>query len=348
MAPPSPAIAAAARQTLRVLVATAATYVAYRLLHLQQGYWAVLTVMIVMQGSLGGTLGAAGDRMLGTLIGALLGGIGAAAHDGSALGIGLALLLVTAVGAFVAALRPQLRIAPVTAAIMLLSAPAGLSVGRFVIDRILEIGLGGAIAVITMLLVLPARSHGVAIGRIAGLLEAVAAMLEHLAEAASGRGAAPDHLAHAALRAQLGQIEAAISDAARERASLLSRRAMPPAVPRTLWRIRNDLVPISRALARPLPDAARAPLAGPMAALLGAQAALARACAVALRETRRVERPDAAPRRRFTEAFDAFRRDEAGQAIDVDGAGRLFGLAFAAEELAQDLDDLAGRIDEMR
>ncbi len=50
------------RQTLRVTIATGAAYVAYKSLGLQQGYWAVFTVIIVMQGSIGGTLGAATER----------------------------------------------------------------------------------------------------------------------------------------------------------------------------------------------------------------------------------------------------------------------------------------------
>ncbi len=55
------------RQVVRVTVAVAAAYAAYKILDLQQGYWAVFTVLIVMQGSIGGTLGAATDRMIGPI-----------------------------------------------------------------------------------------------------------------------------------------------------------------------------------------------------------------------------------------------------------------------------------------
>ncbi|MBN9582682.1 MAG: FUSC family protein, partial [Afipia sp.] len=44
------------RQTLRVTVATAVAFVAYKLFGFEQGYWAIFTVLIVMQGSIGGTL----------------------------------------------------------------------------------------------------------------------------------------------------------------------------------------------------------------------------------------------------------------------------------------------------
>jgi hypothetical protein len=58
-----------------------------------------------------------------------------------------------------AAIRPQLRVAPVTAAIVLLTDPAGAPVEQFVLDRIIEIGLGGLIGVLAMVLIFPARSH---------------------------------------------------------------------------------------------------------------------------------------------------------------------------------------------
>ena len=83
------------RQTLRVTVAAGAAFVAYKLLNLQQGYWAIFTVLIVMQGSIGGTLGAATERMIGTLAGAVLGGIAAALHDDSPYKLGTALVIVT-------------------------------------------------------------------------------------------------------------------------------------------------------------------------------------------------------------------------------------------------------------
>lgn len=67
----------------------APAYAAYKALGLPQGYWAVFTVMIVMQGSIGGTLGAATERMMGTLAGALVGGLAAdisfARHSASGL-----------------------------------------------------------------------------------------------------------------------------------------------------------------------------------------------------------------------------------------------------------------------
>jgi len=49
-------------QTVRVMAACLATYGLTGLLGLKQGYWAIFTVLIVMQGSLGATATAAFDR----------------------------------------------------------------------------------------------------------------------------------------------------------------------------------------------------------------------------------------------------------------------------------------------
>ena len=165
------------RQTLRVTVAAAAAFVAYKLLNLQQGYWAIFTVLIVMQGSIGGTLGAATERMIGTFAGAILGGIAAAFHDDSSLKLGTALIVVTGLGVWGASLRPQLKVAPVTAAIMLLSAPPGVPVHTFVLDRIIEIALGGAIGVLATVFIFPARSRGVVITRSVAVLQRIQNLL---------------------------------------------------------------------------------------------------------------------------------------------------------------------------
>ncbi len=49
---------AEARHTARVMTAVLAAYVLYATLDLPQGYWAVFTTLIVMQASIGGTVGA--------------------------------------------------------------------------------------------------------------------------------------------------------------------------------------------------------------------------------------------------------------------------------------------------
>lgn len=344
---PPPSVSAL-KQTFRVGAACAVTYAAYKLLGLAQGYWAVFTVLIVMQGSIGGTLGAAIDRMIGTLVGAGLGAVGAWAHDDSVLGTGVALVAATALGSYLAALRPQLRIAPVTASIMMLAMPPGTPIAAFVVDRIVEIMLGGTIGVLAMVLILPARSQAVVRDRAAATLETMRDLATDMAAAIAGGAPAAFVAPLVALRPPLAAIEQALKDADREHASRLSRHAIPPAVPRTLWRIRSDLVLIARALDPPLPEPVRGGPGAPAAALLRRLAEAMAACAAAMRGGRAVERIDLAPERAaIAAALAAFRTSPEGDALGLDVAGHVFGLSFALDELRRDLRDLADRIDEM-
>lgn len=343
-----PGSPAALKQTVRVAIACAVAYAAYRLLGLKQGYWAVFTVLIVMQGSIGGTLGAAFDRMIGTFVGAALGAAGAAFHDGTTLGTGIALVAATGTGTFLAMLRPQLKVAPVTTSIMMLTMPPGMPVVAFVVDRVVEITLGGVIGVLAMALILPARSQAVVKDRAAAALDRMRTLCDAMADAVASGAAASFATELVALRPPLAAIEQALKEADREHASRIARHAIPPAVPRTLWRVRSDLVLAARALDPPLPAAVRNALGNPAAALFRAHGATMTATAAALRAGRPAVRPDlAAARDAFAAALGAFRLSEAGSAIDLDVAGHLFGLSFAFDEMRRDLRDLADRIDEM-
>ena len=109
--------------------------VATTLLNLPQGYWAVFTTLIVMQASIGGTVGASIDRLYGTVIGAAVGGFAAWARPQTEGGLAVALVIACGLTAFIAAVRPKLRIAPVTAAIMLLTATGKLGPFQAALDR---------------------------------------------------------------------------------------------------------------------------------------------------------------------------------------------------------------------
>ena len=336
------------RQTVRVTIAVGAAYAAYKTLGLPQGYWAVFTVIIVMQGSIGGTLGAATERMIGTLAGAVFGGLAAAFHSNTSLGIGVALVLVTCITVWGAAVRPQLRVAPVTAAIMLLTEPAGAPVEQFVLDRIVEIGLGGVIGVLAMVLIFPARSHTVVVARSVTVLARMRKLLLAEAEALDRGEALAPSLEHAALRQALTAVEQALKDADRERASRLADHRIPSAIPRTLWRVRNDLVAIGNVLREPLPATIASTLAPAAAKLLRAEAELTQRCAIALDAVTVVSRDDlSAAHFAFTETVSGLRQSGVMRALDFNAVGRTFGLAYTLDGLHRDLADLADRIDEI-
>jgi len=333
------------RQAARVLIGSSLAYAAYHLLHLPQGYWAVFTVIIVLQGSIASTLGAAIDRLFGTIAGALIGGIATVAIQHGDVTTGVALAIVVGITAFAAAVRPQLKVAPVTAAILLLTQPPGSHVASYVVDRILEIALGGLVGVATSVLIFPARSQPLVLARAADVLEQIQRMLGIIA--ISIRNAGPPALAeeHSSLRVALGTVELAANDAERERASGLAYGAAAPPIVRALWRIRNDLILVARAVDLPLPAAAAKIISEPAAALLVAEANYTALCAVALRTG------GTAPREKeethyqtFETAFSSLRATGVIRPLDFTDAGRVFGLAFAIDVLRRDLADLGGRL----
>jgi uncharacterized membrane protein YccC len=340
--------ASALKQTFRVAVACAVAYAAYKLLNLKQGYWAVFTVLIVMQGSIGGTLGAAFDRLLGTLVGAGLGALGAWAHNGGVIGTGGALVAVASIGSYLAVLRPQLKVAPVTASIMMLTVPPASPVVDFVVDRVAEIMLGGIIGVAAMALILPARSGALVSRRAAAALDTMHNMLGDMADAIASGSALSLSASLVALRPALVSVEQALNDADREHAVRLWRHAIPAAVPRTLWRIRSDIVLVARALNPSFPPPVRSALGDPAATLLRRLQDETGACAKALRVREPVEHIDLTQARQaFSGALAAFRTSPEGNALDLDTAGHVFGFSFALDELVRDLRDLAERIDEI-
>jgi uncharacterized membrane protein YccC len=337
-----------ARQTVRVMAGTVLAFAIYHAFNLPQGYWAVFTVVIVMQASIGGTLAASIDRTKGTALGAVVGAVAAWLHPRTPIGLGAAMTLAVGITAFAAALRPSLKVAPVTAVIMLIS-PAGSDLGPLASAayRVVEIVIGGVIGVLGTLLIFPARSNEVVVAKIQAVLDLMAQVIEGYADDLSGAAAAAAHDAiQLRIRTLLAAIETGMADADRERSSRLGEHRLSDALPRTLWRVRNDGVTVSRALA-PLPDRVSAAIGLATSALMRAEAAFMRRCGEALM------RGALADRSGRDEALAAFegamgdlRRSRMTHDLDFDTVGHLFGLAFALESLHRNLSDLGDRVDE--
>jgi Pirin C-terminal cupin domain/Fusaric acid resistance protein-like len=156
------------RLGLRITVAGVLAFVFSHLLELKQGYWAVLTAVIVVQANVGGSLKAASDRLIGTLAGGAYGVVIVTlvpAQDTIWRGASLVLALLPL--AIAAAFRPGLRVAPVTAIIVLLGATTQTG-GALpsVIERVVEIAMGSAIAFAVSLFVLPTRAAYIVAGEV--------------------------------------------------------------------------------------------------------------------------------------------------------------------------------------
>ncbi|WP_288588424.1 FUSC family protein [uncultured Methylobacterium sp.] len=350
---PSPLLRLLARQrprltqSLRMTAASLATFLLAESLGLPQAYWAVITALIVTQSSVGGSLKAALDRFLGSVLGACYGGAVAFAlpHHGGASTL-LALVVAVAPLTFAAAVSAGFRIAPITAIIVLLST-TGSTLGplAFALDRILEIGLGCVIGLAVSLLVAPARAARAVTGQAAGLARLLASQLAALArldaqETPEAKALPP------AVRRSLARLETLAGEAARERRSRLSAAPDPDPLLRTLTRLRHDLVLLRRAIAEADEDVLRVHLAEAWGRAATAAASrlqnLADALAAGLRPTG--DGADlAAAIAGYRDAIDGMRRRQVTRTLSTDGVGRIFWLAFTLEQLRRNLDDLAER-----
>src|SRR6202048_1859361 len=241
---------------LRVTVAAAGAFAIATALHLMLPLWAVLTSLIVTQMSVGRSLTATRDYMLGTVGGAIYGGAIAVLipHSGE---LGLLALLVLAVAplAFVAAINPSLNAATVTAVIALLvpTMHHGSPLDS-VIDRVLEVAVGAVTGLLVSFLVLPSRAHSQLRVSAARALELMAAALAELL-AGPTRGVDTDalHQIQDGIGKALVDLNATGAEAERERAAHLSSGPDTGPLLRTILRLRHDLVMIGRASVVPLP-----------------------------------------------------------------------------------------------
>lgn len=131
-------------QSLKTGVAALISMLIYQGLHLQHGYWAVISAIIVMQTNLGSSIRAGGDRLIGTAIGALLGTIVFRYLGSSPLTVGLGVAVTIFVCSWLG-LKASFRLAGVTTSIVLLIAEASPWQTGF--NRFLDVALGVIVAV---------------------------------------------------------------------------------------------------------------------------------------------------------------------------------------------------------
>ncbi|MGO4338167.1 FUSC family protein [Labrys sp. KB_33_2] len=334
---------------VRVTVAAGLTFVAVKLVDLSQSSWAVITSIIVMQASLGGSVKAAMDRMAGTLLGALWGAAVSVVmphHEGN-VALGLAVLMAVAPMAVASALRPSFRVAPITALIVLI--PAGgtlLPPYAYAAERVAEIALGIIVGVGVALFVLPARAQGAlaaAAARVADLnAELLLALTGSLID---GKGRPELAGINKRIRAGLRQIDAAVEETVRERSAHLSAAIDPEPMARTLYRVRHDLVIIARVCVRALPERVAPTLTEPLEAMRDATVGLLRGIAEALR--RGYLGPDAVgfdtSLTAYVAAMDKLRAAGVLRELKSEEVGRLYALRFGFEQLGQDIKDLVER-----
>ncbi len=342
------------RHAVRVTVAALIAFGVGETLALPQAYWAVFTAVLVSQASVGGSVKAAGDWLMGTIGGGAYAALVSTLVPESdlvtkAAALGAALLPL----AFLAAVRPTFRFAPVTGVIIVLIAPVTqLSPLDAALNRLVEICVGGFIGLAVSLFVLPARAAQILNQTAARTLETLAAILPMIVEfGRPGHGAAFDAeytRAHDVALDELEKLDLAVKEAKRERSSFLSGAPDPEPILRTLRRLRADIIMLGRASAEPFPETYHGRLAAALAGALeairiyfiGLGRALEERCAPP------VMTPVAEAIGRYALEVNEVREQGLTRGLAGDVVGRTFAVGFALEQLKVNLGDLAGRTGE--
>ena len=337
---------------LRITVAALLTFALGQLVGLPQVYWAVLSAVIVLQSSVGGSVKATFDRLGSTLGGAVWAVVVILLT--SHLGyhpVALVLGLTVAPLAVLSAFRPRYRVAPVTAVIVLLGSsgdPAGaLGTG---LHRVLDIGFGCLVALAVALLVLPARASSLLEQSTGRILDLMGQYLE-ISLADLSPAAEPEMVTdlRARIRSEIARAEGAAEEARRERLHHLADAPDPEPTVRTMRRLKNDLDMISRATADPFPEPVRARLRASATALSAAVRGFLHCTAEAT--ARHSARPSLLGVQQalagYEDTMAGIRTDGLTRDLPVEAVSRIFGLSFALEQLARDLADLTDGWEEL-
>ncbi len=145
------------RQAVKTAIAGAASMWLAELLHLREGYWAVISAVIVMQSSIGAAINAAWSRMAGTAIGAFAGGLFAAVWGVNIPSFALAVTLTVLVCAYLG-LLDSYRLAGATVAIVMLIGRADVT-WMVALHRFLEVSLGVVVALMVTVFIWPSRAR---------------------------------------------------------------------------------------------------------------------------------------------------------------------------------------------
>jgi uncharacterized membrane protein YccC len=339
------------RLCLRMTTAAVLSLAVAHLLNLPIALWTVLTAVILTQMSVGRSLKATTDYLVGTLGGAIYAGaVGAIVPHDNEMELLTALALAVAPTALVVAINPRYSAAAFTA-VMVFFGPTITHTGPIAsaVERVIEVAVGGIVGLFVSLVVLPARAHDLAIEAAAHMIDLMTRLLPELF---AGFKQSLDQTALHAMQnrigAAFGRLDAVVIEARHERMTRLAAEPDQGPLLRTLLRLRHDLVMIGRAAAVPLPEAFRSRLAPRLAHIGETAADYLRACAGALLARRGPPSPAAveAALDSYDAEFAAMRREGLTRNLSEETAERVFALGFALEQLRRNFNDLGRCITE--
>lgn len=248
------------RQAVQTAVAACLAYAAAELLEMPQGFWAVVTAIMVMQANVGASIGQAIDRLVGSLLGVLVGGAAAVLFADTHLLKYAGLAASVLVLAYFAGHRPALRVASVTAAIVILGDPRFGPPISSAGHRMIEVMIGAVVASLTSLFLFPSRAGSALATHARQSLPLFFELLgEGLSAALNGRYDEPAVSAMAAkVREAISRTNALAAETRTEITGHLADHPDPDALVRTLRRLWHTEVMLLRAVSAPLPPSALA------------------------------------------------------------------------------------------
>jgi uncharacterized membrane protein YccC len=309
-----------------------------------RGLWVVLTATVVTQLSVGSSLRAGWEYVLGTLGGALYAGVvGVLAAPSSVLAQSAVLAITVAPLAFLAALNPNFRVAPFSAVLVLLiSGQLGEGPIESAVTRLLEVTLGGVIAVTVSFLVFPERAHRLTSEAAARVLYEMAKDVPQILTGLLQR-ADPAELLR--LQDRIGgtvmELQSVVEEFKREKPLSFASAPDPAPLPRTLLRLRHDFVMIGRASAEPLPGHLSDDLRSALDRVGAALSDYFRSCALALTSRHKAVRlpPPQQEIAACASELTALRQRDLAS-LSASQLEQLFALGFALEQLRRNISDL--------
>jgi uncharacterized membrane protein YccC len=338
------------RQAFQTAVAACLAYLVTELLEMPQGFWAVLTAIFVTQANVGASLGVAFDRLLGSLLGVVVGGSVAVLITHHQEFKYPALAITIAALAYFSARRAPLRIACVTAAIVILGdprfSPALSSAGY----RMVEVLIGTVVSLLTTLMLFPSRAGPSFADHVARTLPLLFGLLgDVLTSALGGKyDEAAVRRAGEKIRAAFAAGDALGRETKLEIAGHLADHVDPDAVIRTMRRLWHTEIMLLRAVTAPLPAAVIDRLRPDLEALRDAVAALPQAYAVSCRgggppDLTAVDNALGVLERRLAH----MREQGELRSLPMDDVIRLLAFDFGLGQLRANLQDLAARSEDL-
>jgi uncharacterized membrane protein YccC len=340
------------RLCVRMTTAAVLSLAVAHLLNLPIALWTVLTAVILTQMSVGRSLKATTDYLVGTLGGAIYAGaVGALVPHASEATLLGALALAVAPAALVAAINPRYSAATFTA-VMVFFGPTITHTGPIAsaVERVIEVAAGGVVGLFVSLVVFPARAHDLAIEAATHMLGLMARFLPELfAGFTRDVDQAAIHGTQNRIGAAFGRLDAVAVEARHERMTRLAAEPDQGPLLRTLLRLRHDLVMIGRAAAVPLPERFRSRLGSSLARISATASDYLNASAAALAAYRVPPPLDAveAALDGYDAEFALMRREGLTRELSEETAERVFALGFALEQLRRNCNDLARCVTEL-